>query len=53
VLGGRFGVEPKNMATASRLIKDAVDAVVMVPHDALAAPELMTYVPWWATAIRT
>jgi len=44
----RFGIEERNMATASRLIKEAVDAKVIVPFDAEAAPRLMRYVPFWA-----
>ena len=44
----RFGIEPQNIAYASRLIKEAVDAEVIVPFDPGAAPKLMKYVPWWA-----
>lgn len=44
----RFGIETKNKATASRLIKEAVEAGVIRLHDANAAPKLMKYVPWWA-----
>ncbi|QWV95767.1 putative DNA binding domain-containing protein [Geomonas oryzisoli] len=44
----RFGIEPKNMAVASRLIKEAVAAGAIVPYDVTAAPKLMKYVPWWA-----
>jgi ATP-dependent DNA helicase RecG len=44
----RFGIETKNSATASRLIKEALEAGVIVPHDASAAPKLMKYVPRWA-----
>lgn len=44
----RFGIETKNSATASRLIKEALEAGVIVPHDASAAPKLMKYVPGWA-----
>ncbi len=44
----RFGIETKNKAAASRLIKEATEGGVIVPHDAGAAPKLMKYVPWWA-----
>ena len=36
----RFGIEPQNIAVASRLIREAVDARVIVPYDADAAPKL-------------
>lgn len=44
----RFGIPPRNSATASRLIKEAVDAGEIVPVDANAARKLMKYVPSWA-----
>lgn len=44
----RFGIEDRNSATASRLIKDAVEAGVIHPYDEKAAPKLMRYIPWWA-----
>jgi len=44
----RFGIEPRNIAVASRLIREAVDAGVIAPYDEAAAPKLMKYVPWWA-----
>ncbi|MBU5611621.1 ATP-binding protein [Geomonas azotofigens] len=44
----RFGIEPHNTATASRLIKEAVDAGAIFPYDTAAAPKLMKYMPWWA-----
>lgn len=47
-LRGRFGIERKNSATASRLIREAVDAKVIEPFDENAAPKLMKYVPFWA-----
>ncbi len=46
----RFGIEAKNAATASRFIKEAMDAGVIVPHDLYAAPKLMRYIPVWAAA---
>lgn len=44
----RFGIEPQNMATASRLIREAVDAGMVVLHDPAAGPKLRKYVPSWA-----
>jgi predicted HTH transcriptional regulator len=44
----RFGIEARNAATASRLIREAVEDGAIVPYEAVAAPKLMRYVPWWA-----
>ena len=44
----RFGIDEKNAATASRLIKEAVEAGVIGPYDPMAANKLMRYVPYWA-----
>ncbi|MDO8793871.1 MAG: ATP-binding protein, partial [Vicinamibacterales bacterium] len=44
----RFGIEPQNIAQASRLIREAVEAGDIVPHDSNAAPRLMRYIPAWA-----
>jgi ATP-dependent DNA helicase RecG len=44
----RFGIEQRNSATASRLIKEAVEAGVILPYDEAAAPKQMKYIPWWA-----
>jgi ATP-dependent DNA helicase RecG len=44
----RFGIEPHNLATASRLIKETVGAGLIVPDDPHAAPKLRRYVPSWA-----
>lgn len=44
----RFGIEEKNRATASRLIKEAVKANAIKPYDPAAASKLMKYVPFWA-----
>jgi len=48
----RFGIAPKNIATASRLIKEAVEMGAIVPYDPGAAPRMMKYVPWWAAPDR-
>lgn len=47
-LRGRFGIDPRNSATASRLIKEAVEAGAIKPYDETAARKLMKYVPFWA-----
>ncbi len=44
----RFGIDQKNSATASRLIKEAVEAKVIYPYDLNAAPKIMRYIPFWA-----
>ena len=44
----RFGIQPKNSAIASRLIKEAIEDGALVPYDKGAAPKLMRYVPVWA-----
>lgn len=44
----RFGIDPKNSATASRLIKEALGAGVVRLHDPDAPPKLRRYVPGWA-----
>lgn len=46
----RFGIEPQNSAMASRLIKEAVQAGSICPHDPDAAPKMKKYVPFWAKA---
>lgn len=47
-LRGRFGIESKNSATASRLIKEAIEAGVIRPYDETASKRFMKYVPFWA-----
>ena len=49
-LRARFGVEEHNRSLVSRLIREAVEAGVVVPVDADAAPKLMRYLPFWAAA---
>jgi ATP-dependent DNA helicase RecG len=44
----RFGIEDRNTATASRIIREAIEAGVIMPYDPNAAPKLMRYVPYWA-----
>ncbi len=44
----RFGIEHKNSAIASRLIKEAVEAKVIVPYQAEIGRKHMRYIPNWA-----
>jgi predicted HTH transcriptional regulator len=44
----RFGIEGKNSATVSRVIKDAVNAGMVKPYDANAGTKAMRYVPHWS-----
>ncbi len=47
-LRARFGIEEKNSATASRLIKEAIEAKRIKLHDAAASKKYMKYTPHWA-----
>ncbi|HET9209150.1 MAG TPA: ATP-binding protein [Thermoanaerobaculia bacterium] len=49
----RFGIEPQNIAVASRLIREAVEAGLIIPYDPDAAPKLMRYLPAWAAPLRS
>lgn len=44
----RFGLEPKDISVASRLIRDTVGSRLIVPFDPEAPPKLRHYVPWYA-----
>jgi ATP-dependent DNA helicase RecG len=44
----RFGIDPKNSAMASRLLKEALAAGVVRLDDELAPPKLRRYLPLWA-----
>lgn len=44
----RFGIDPKNSATATRLMKEALKAGAVRLHDSDAPPKLRRYVPHWA-----
>jgi predicted HTH transcriptional regulator len=46
----RFGIEEKNRAMASRLIRDAVKSGDIAVYDPDASSKNMKYVPWWATS---
>jgi type I restriction enzyme R subunit len=48
----RFGLDRSNSKTASRLIREAVDAEMIQPSDPDAAPRLMSYAPNWAAPRR-
>jgi predicted HTH transcriptional regulator len=52
-LRARFGIEVRNAAIASRLIRDALDAGVVVLEDAAAAKSERRYLPWWARGARS
>lgn len=44
----RFGIEPKNSAMASRIIKETMIAEMIRPYDEEASRKFMKYVPFWA-----
>lgn len=43
----RFRIEPQNIASASRIIRDAVEDGLILAHDETAAPKMRKYVPFW------
>ncbi len=45
---GRFKIDKKNSATASRLLGEAVDMGKIKAVDERSANKLMRYVPYWA-----
>jgi len=47
-LRDRFGVEVKNSAMMSRIIKQACQAGLIKPYDADAGTKALRYVPYWA-----
>lgn len=47
-LRDRFGVEDKNKATVSRIIKDTVEKGYIRLYDESTAPRYYKYVPYWA-----
>jgi hypothetical protein len=47
----RFGLPEKSIAMASRMIRDAVDAGMIVPVDPGASRRNMKYQPFWATVV--
>ncbi|MFH0728023.1 MAG: hypothetical protein V2B19_16985 [Pseudomonadota bacterium] len=44
----RFGIQDKNSATASRIIKETLEGNLIRPLDESASRKFMRYVPWWA-----
>lgn len=44
----RFGIDQKNSATISRMIREALDAGVIKAYDLDASKKYMKYVPYWA-----
>ncbi len=44
----RFGIEERNSATASRIIKETLEASLVRPYDEAASRQFMRYVPCWA-----
>ncbi len=44
----RFGIETKNSAMASRVIKDALKAGAVKPYDPVAGTKALRYIPCWA-----
>ena len=48
VLRERFGVEEKNKAIISRIIKDTMNAGLIKLSDVNVAPKLRRYIPYWA-----
>lgn len=47
-LRDRFGIELKNSAMVSRVIKDTVNAAFVRPYDSDAGTKAMRYVPHWS-----
>lgn len=48
ILRKRFGVEEKNKAIISRIVKDTLEAGLIKLADETAAPKMRRYVPYWA-----
>ena len=44
----RLGVEVKNSAMISRIIKQATNEAIIRPYDANAGTKAMRYIPFWA-----
>lgn len=44
----RFGIDPRNAATASRIIKDALEAGVIKPFEEDQSKRHSRYLPFWA-----
>lgn len=44
----RFGIDEKNSSMVSRIIKDALGAGLIRPHDETVGSRARRYLPWWA-----
>ena len=44
----RFGIDAKNSAMVSRIIKQTCDSGLITPYDPDAGNKSMRYVPYWA-----
>jgi ATP-dependent DNA helicase RecG len=44
----RFGMDDKGISSASRVIRDTIDAEKVRPRDSGTAPRHMKYIPFWA-----
>lgn len=44
----RFGIEERNSATVSRIIKDALDANMIKIYDSNSSKKFIRYIPFWA-----
>lgn len=44
----RFGIEEQNKASASRIIRETVDANLIKPYDTDVGTRAMHYIPIWA-----
>ncbi len=47
-LRDRFGIEQKNKATASRIIKEALREELIYIYDEKVGSKARSYIPWWA-----
>ena len=47
-LRDRFGIEQKNKATASRIIKEAFKEELIYIYDEKVGSKARSYIPWWA-----
>ncbi|MDP2646021.1 MAG: hypothetical protein Q8P24_13870 [Desulfobacterales bacterium] len=48
ILRKRFGIEDRNSAMASRIIRDTIDADLIRCHDDTVGSRARKYLPWWA-----
>lgn len=48
ILRDRFGVEEKNKAIVSRIIKETLDSKYIKLSDEYASPKMRRYIPYWA-----